>query len=82
MTQGRDSLGRYTSCNHYFVWLKDWGGDNSIPNGTFDCSRYECRHCGEPPTSEQESDARDRDEGMAEQAAEGKADWLREKYDE
>ena len=82
MTQGRDTLGRFTSCDHYFVWLNDWGGDSSIPNGTFDCSRYECRFCDEPPTPEQAQEAADRDEGAKEQAVEAKAEYLREAHDE
>ena len=78
----RDSLGRYTSCNHYFVWLSDWGGDPSIPNGTFDCSRYECRHCDEPATPEQAQEAADRDAGAKEDAEIARAEMPAEAHDE
>lgn len=32
---------------HVWVWIKDWEGDPSIPNGTRDCSHWECAVCGE-----------------------------------
>ena len=80
MTQGRDNLGRFTSCQHYFVWLKDWGGDSSVPNGTFDCSHYECRFCGEEVTAEQHDSAADRDTCRKEDAAEARAEYQREVY--
>ena len=80
MKQGRDNLGRFTSCKHYFVWLKDWGGDASVPNGTFDCSRYECRHCGAEADNEQADMARDRDICRQEDADEARASYQREVY--
>lgn len=30
---------------HDWRYIKDWYGDPSIPNGTCDCSRWECRRC-------------------------------------
>ena len=30
-------------------WVKDWFGDPEVPNGTQDCSHWECRHCNEEP---------------------------------
>jgi hypothetical protein len=32
---------------HDWKFIKDWYGDPSIPNGTCDCSHFECRVCGE-----------------------------------
>ena len=31
------------------VWryIKDWGGDPDLPNGTYDCSHFECSICEE-----------------------------------
>ena len=36
-------------CDHNWVWLNDWYGDPDVPNGTQDCSRWECSFCGEEP---------------------------------
>ena len=33
--------------DHDPKYVRDWGGDPSIPYGTFDCSRWECRRCDE-----------------------------------
>lgn len=46
---------------HEWGWRSDWMGDPSIPNGTMDCSGYECRLCGEtksgsPPKRERDVD--------------------------
>lgn len=41
--------------DHTWVYISDWYGDPTIPNGTADCSRWECTVCGsedcdrEPP---------------------------------
>lgn len=78
MKQGRDNLGRFTSCSHYFVWINYWYGDPDVPNGTKDCSRYECRHCDEPANPEQSQDASDRDEGAKEAAAEARYEMVDE----
>ena len=32
---------------HDWKYVRDWYGDPSIPNGTCDCSHWECRDCGE-----------------------------------
>lgn len=34
-------------CDHDWQFIKGWGGDASIPNGTFDASWYRCKKCGE-----------------------------------
>lgn len=34
-------------CEHDWIFIKDWMGDDTIPNGTMDCSRWECLKCGE-----------------------------------
>jgi hypothetical protein len=42
-------------CDHVWTWIKDWGGDPNIINGTFDASYWQCAKCGsdecedEPP---------------------------------
>ena len=36
-----------TECNHKWKWISDWYGDPSIPNGTVDCSRWQCELCDE-----------------------------------
>jgi hypothetical protein len=41
------SSGHQCEGGHDWIWIKDWYGDPSIPNGTVDCSRWECRVCGE-----------------------------------
>lgn len=33
--------------DHDPEWISDWYGDPTIPNGTADCSRWECKRCGE-----------------------------------
>jgi len=33
-------------CEAEMRWIDDWGGDPDIPNGTFDCSHWECPECG------------------------------------
>ncbi|HFL2187550.1 TPA: hypothetical protein ACHTCR_004948 [Pseudomonas putida] len=33
--------------DHDWKYVSDWGGDASVPGGTFDCSYLECRVCGE-----------------------------------
>lgn len=35
------------NCEHDWTYISDWGGNPDIPNGTFDCSHYECTKCGE-----------------------------------
>ncbi len=35
------------ACEHVWVFKKDWMGDRSIPNGTCDCSYWECKKCDE-----------------------------------
>jgi hypothetical protein len=30
-------------------WVRDWMGDDTVPNGTMDCSHWECRKCSEEP---------------------------------
>lgn len=34
-------------CHHKWTFVKDWWGDTNVPNGTQDCSFWECVHCGE-----------------------------------
>lgn len=41
-----------THCTHNWKFIKSWGGDESIPNGTFDCSYYQCTKCDEEQDSE------------------------------
>ena len=51
-------------CLHEWQFRKDWGGDPSVPNGTFDASTYYCPLCDteqsempddyEPPFNEPE----------------------------
>jgi len=42
-------------CDHVWTWIADWGGDSTVPGGTFDASRWQCAKCGsdecedEPP---------------------------------
>ena len=33
--------------DHDWKYVSDWGGDPEVINGTFDCSHWECRVCGE-----------------------------------
>ncbi|QNL88923.1 hypothetical protein [Pseudomonas putida] len=33
--------------DHDWKYVSDWGGDASVPGGTFDCSYLKCRVCGE-----------------------------------
>jgi hypothetical protein len=33
-------------CTHKWRWISDWYGDPGVINGTADCSRWECQHCG------------------------------------
>lgn len=32
-------------CNHQWQFIRDWGGNPDIPNGTFDASKYYCPEC-------------------------------------
>ncbi len=45
---------------HDWRWVKDWIGDKNVPNGTYDCSRWECTRCGsndrEEPAPKPESE--------------------------
>ncbi len=55
-------------CNHVWVIVPDWGGNPDVPNGTFDCSYYQCTECGEerddmPEGFEPEFNEPDYDEG-------------------
>jgi len=34
-------------CDHDWRYIADWEGDPSVPNGTRDCSRWECFFCDE-----------------------------------
>jgi hypothetical protein len=34
-----------SDCAHTWVFVPDWGGDDTIPNGTFDASHYYCEKC-------------------------------------
>jgi hypothetical protein len=49
-------------CDHDWRYISDWGGDPDVIGGTFDCSRWECRKCGEedlkrePPRRSPEDD--------------------------
>lgn len=42
--------------DHDWKVVSDWGGDSSVPGGTFDCSFLRCATCGEENT---ELDPRD-----------------------
>lgn len=61
-------------CDHNWKFIKSWGGDESIPNGTFDCSYYVCANCHEETDSEPadfvpdepDEDARDKVRGIDE----------------
>lgn len=33
-------------CQHQWVYIEDWYGDPTIPNGTADCSFWRCEECG------------------------------------
>ena len=33
-------------CEHRWKWIKDWYGNPEVPNGTVDCSYWECKDCG------------------------------------
>ena len=33
-------------CDHVWKWISDWGGDSTVPGGTFDCSHWQCAKCG------------------------------------
>ena len=33
-------------CRHNWHFVPDWYGDPTVPNGTADCSRWECDLCG------------------------------------
>ena len=35
------------NCEHDWVYVPDWEGDPSVPNGTHDVSYYECTKCEE-----------------------------------
>ena len=39
-------------CEHAWELRSDWGGDNTIPNGTFDASYWYCPKCDEETTEE------------------------------
>ena len=39
------SVNPETPCDHVWTLVKDWAGDPSIPNGTYDCSYYMCLEC-------------------------------------
>lgn len=49
-----------TDHTHRWRFVRDWYGDKSIPNGTVDCSHWECADpkCGET-TEEQPDDWED-----------------------
>lgn len=32
-------------CDHEWQYRPDWGGDDTIPNGTFDASSWYCPEC-------------------------------------
>lgn len=32
-------------CEHQWEFVRDWEGDDTIPNGTRDCSYYQCTEC-------------------------------------
>ena len=34
------------ACKHDWVFIKDWYGNDEVPNGTADCSYYRCQLCG------------------------------------
>lgn len=48
----RAQIDEMEGCNHNWKFIKSWGGDPSIPNGTFDCSFYQCTKCDEEQDSE------------------------------
>ena len=48
-------------CDHVWEYVPDWMGDSSIPNGTIDCSHYECLECGLEQVEEPEDYIDDRD---------------------
>lgn len=54
-------------CDHNWKWVKDWMGDSSIPNGTLDCSHWECSKCDSvahhapPPQRDDEYEHQDRE---------------------
>ena len=35
------------TCEHEWVFVRDWEGDPSLPGGMNDCSYYRCTECGE-----------------------------------
>ena len=39
-------------CEHKWEFRSDWGGDDTIPNGTFDASFYYCPLCDTEQTEQ------------------------------
>jgi hypothetical protein len=39
-------------CLHEWEFISDWGGDDTIPNGTFDASYFYCPLCDTETTDQ------------------------------